>query len=199
MSDEDRDEVIDNVIELPSKSSASSQEKKYIEAARKIERKFAELKSPGDDRIANDIEGFLDVYDNEQDKDGAFDLIDPIEEGKAGSILKSIEATIRKKNLPIKDNIFDNVKIRYNKLKAKLKELSKDAKNNKEIFVNHARTFLKYYKIINNFPKFVEDTLKDKPEKPSKKDQRKVAENIESLIKPLVRNVVRKEWQKRIT
>ena len=199
MSDEDRDEVIDNVIELPSKSSASSQEKKYIEAARKIERKFAELKSPGDDRIANDIEGFLDVYDNEQDKDGAFDLIDPIEEGKAGSILKSIEATIRKKNLPIKDNIFDNVKIRYNKLKAKLKELSKDAKNNKEIFVNHARTFLKYYKIINNFPKFVEDTLKDKPQKPSKKDQRKVAENIESLIKPLVRNVVRKEWQKRIT
>jgi hypothetical protein len=89
--------------------------------------------------------------------------------------------------------------IRYNKLKVKLKELSKDAKNNKETFVNHARTFLKYYKIVNNFSKFVEDTLKDKPKKPSKKDQRKVAENIESLIKPLVRNVVRKEWQKRIT
>jgi hypothetical protein len=187
------------IIQLPRPASDTEPEvEEYIKAARRIADRFREIKDEEDDRIANDIEGFLDVYDSETDKDAAFDLIEPLEEGKAGSILKSIKSTIRARNLPIPDNIYDNVKKRYGKLKAKLKELSKDAKNNKEAFLNHARTFLKYYKIVDDFEKFVSNTLKTKPKKPTQDKTLKAAENIERILRPLIKDVVRKEWQKRI-
>ena len=94
------------------------------------------LKQDGDDKIANDIEGFLEVYDEggEDNKEGAFDLIEPIEEGKAGSVLKHVKSTIRNKKLPIPRNVYDDIKKQYNKLRVKLKELSKTAKNEKENF-----------------------------------------------------------------
>ena len=191
------------VVELPQQTSSTDPEsKKYIEAAKKIADRFKMLKQDGDDKIAEDIEAFLEIHDqgNTREKEEAFDLIDPIEEGKAGSVLDSIKSTIRKKKTPIPRNIYDNVKKQYIKLRAKLKELSKTAKNEKEKFINHARAFLRYYKIVNNFPKFVENTLKSKEKnKPTPKDQQlKAAENIERLLSPLVREVVRRKWQKRI-
>ena len=198
------EEAASKVIDLPQSEPTTDPEiKEYIAAANKIADRFKQLKRRGDDKIADDIEGFLDIYDsgNPDEKEEAFDLIDPIEEGKAGSVLDSIKSTIRKKKTPIPSNVYDNIKKQYEKLRAKLKELSKTAKNEKENFINHARAFLRYYKIINDFPKFVENTLKAKKKVPPRSDnqQKRAAENIERLLLPLVREVVRRKWQKRIT
>ena len=62
----------------------------------------------------------------------------------------------------------------------------------------------KFFKKIYGSPdtkiQSVENTLKSKEKnKPTPKDQQlKAAENIERLLSPLVREVVRRKWQKRI-